>query len=127
VSQSALTTAQRTIDEKSTRKYTAVVTDENNNAIGSSNLTTLTLTLYVHPTLAIVNGRNAQNVLNANGVTVDASGNLIWLMTPADTTIQDDSHTLEDHVSLFEWTYGGGAKRGQHEVKWIIANSAKVS
>lgn len=114
------------IAEKTSAKITAVVQDEDGNGISSGSLDTLTLTLYQKDTDNYINSRNKQNVLNANGVTVDASGNLAWEMSPEDTQIVGSGNG-EIHVALFEWTWSGGAKAGRHLIEHKVVNVDKVS
>lgn len=117
-----------TFPEKTSQAVLVDILDQNGDPIPLASITTLTLTLYNRITLAIINARNAQNVLNANGVSVHAtSGVATWTMVPADNVMGDDTLSVEDHVALFEWTYAAGAKRGQHEALITIVNSAKVT
>ena len=115
------------VHEKSTRVYTATIEDENGNAIPSSSLTTLLLTLYSQHSGTIINSREGQNVLNANNVTVDANGLLTWTMQPDDNQILDNTLTSERHKALFEFTYSAGAKSGKHEVVFVVDNLSKVT
>lgn len=110
-----------TVPEQTTQKYTGTLKDENGAAIPGSALTTLTLTLYEASTHQIINSRNAQNVLNLNGVTVDSNGVLTWIMAPADNAHLGQAQR-ELHVALFEWTYDSG-KRGQHEASFYIQDT----
>jgi len=119
-------TVFKDILEKTTRKVTCVVVDENDAAIPAASLSTLTLTLYSLHTLAVVNSRNAQNALNANNVTVDANGVLTWEIQSADNQILDATRDVEIHRALFEWTWAGGAKAGKHEVDLHVKNLHKV-
>jgi hypothetical protein len=114
------------VAEKTTQKYTATIKDENGTAIPAASLTTLTLTLYEQTTQTIINSRNQQNVLNLQGVTVDAQGLLTWVMTPADNAHLGVAQK-EQHVALFEFTYAAGAKRGQAEVLFEVTNTARVT
>lgn len=115
------------VNEKVTARYTADVQDHEGNAIAGSSLTTLTLTLYDKATGTIINNRNAQNVLNVNGVTVDGSGNLVWVMTPDDNAILTAASKVEKHIALFQWTWDSGAKAGKHEVTIQVKNLTKVT
>src|SRR5262245_59212592 len=115
----------KNILEKTSRKYTAVLKDLDGVSIPSATLNTLHLTLYSIHSLAIINSRQAQNVLNANQVTVDANGNLAWEMLPANNAILDDSLATEIHRALFEWTWAG-TKSGAHEVDFQVRNLNKV-
>ncbi len=112
--------------EGATARYSAVLKDETDTVIPAASLTALTLTLYNVATGAIINSRNAQNVLNANNVTVDASGNLVWTVQPGDNAIVDTSLDREDHVALFKFEWSSPTKRGYHQVVLRAQNMAKV-
>ena len=116
-----------TVREKTTRRYTAVLKDETGAAIGSGTLSSLKLTLYNKADGSIINTRNQQNVLNANGVTVDSSGNLTWTMDPADNPVIDAVKDYEEHVALFEIGWSGDAKKNNHEVIIRVENVNKIT
>jgi len=125
-----LTRAQRRVNEATTDLYEAVIEDENGDAIAAASLTTLTLTLWDKLTGTVINSRNAQNVLNTNGVTVDASGNLVWTMTPADNALTGTTLTngqIEEHLAEFIWTWAAGVKKGNHQVQIDVLALDKVS
>ena len=122
--------------ESSTARLTAVVEDETETAIPSASLDTLTLLLYDQRTQiaspgttgAVINGRNRQSVLNANGGTVDASGNLEMLLSPADNVIIGTGEgQSERHVALFEYTYAAGLKSGKEEILIDVFNYARTT
>lgn len=116
--------------EKTTPRYTAILQDDTGAPLPAVSLTTLTLTLYViksDGTTQIVNSRTAQNVLNANNVTVDGSGNLVWAIQTADTAILDDTLPVEQHIALWTWTWATGAKTGRHELILVVKNLGQVS
>lgn len=114
------------IPMKSSAWYKAVLRDRNDAVIGSAALTGLTLTYYcLNPDLTIINSRTAQNVLNANGVTLDSNGNLEWAKTTLDT-IMVTSNASENHVALFEWV-GASVGSGKHEVVFRIERLNKVA
>ena len=117
----------KNILEKTSRKYSAVLRDLDGVIIPNTSLSTLTLTLYSIHSLAVINSRNAQNVLNANDVSVDVIGNLTWEMQPADNAILDPTLQTEIHRALWEWTWAGGAKAGKHEVDFQVRNLNKVT
>lgn len=112
--------------ERVSVKYTATIKDEAGTAIPGSALTALTLTLYSVHSGTIVNSRNDQNVLNANGVTVDEAGLLTWIMDPLDNQVLDTAFAYERHRALFEWTWSGGTKAGKHEVDFLVQNLGQV-
>lgn len=110
------------INEKDTGKYSITLKDEAGVAIPGSALTTATLTLQVLHTAAIVNTRNAQNIKNANNVTISEAGVLDWLIQIADATILDDTKKIEIHRALFLFTWGSPTKSKAHEMDLEIEN-----
>lgn len=115
------------IDEEESGSYTAtIVGNDGATPLPAATLLTFTLTLYVikqDGTDQILNGRNLQNVLNANNVTVDAVGQVVWTIQPADTVLVE-AIPFERHHALFEWTWADGA--GKHEVILKVRNLRRV-
>lgn len=114
--------------ERTTPAFTAtLVGDDGVTPVPGSTLSTLTLTLYCEDAdLTIVNARDAQNVLQANGVTVDEAGLLTWVLSAADLAILHDALPFERHIALFQWTWPT-SKAGKFECVFSIRNLAKVS
>ena len=111
--------------EKTTGHYTGVLTDDDATVLPAASLVTLTLSLYAILTdgsLSYI--RNAQNVLNANNVTVDSNGNINWHWQVADTTLIEDL-PFERHIALFTWTTSGST--GRHEFVLNVQNLVAVS
>ena len=79
-------------------------------AIVKASLLTLAATLYDETTKAIINGRNAQSVLDVNGGTVASNGALTLRLQPLDAVVVGsvDTGEMEAHVLLIEWTYSDG-------------------
>lgn len=115
------------IDEKETPVYTAILTDENGAVIPGASLTQALLTLYDVETGAIVNGRNLQNVLNANDVTIDAAGLLTWAIQIADVTLLVGAAPRAIHRALFQFFWQGNARHKPHEVELVIRNLDKLA
>jgi hypothetical protein len=115
------------VNEKVTARYSAIIQDETETALAGSNLQTLTLTLYDKATGTIINSRNDQDVLNTNGVSVDGSGNVVWIMEPEDNAVVTATSKVEKHIALFEWTWDSGNKEGRHEVVLQVKNLTKVT
>jgi hypothetical protein len=115
-----------TIRERCTHLYTATIADEAGAAIPGGSLTSLTLTLYDKASGSIINGRNAQNVLNANGVAVDGAGQVAWTISEADSVHLAGNGRVETHVALFRWTYASGAKAGHAEVYLQVQDTPRV-
>lgn len=116
------------VAEKTTCRITAAVVDEAGLPLTSSDLTTLTLTLYV-PTgaQAIINSRNGTNILNSGPGQIDGNGILTLTLEPLDNAILDATLPHETHRALIQWTWSGGNKAGRHELDFRVRNLSKVS
>lgn len=123
-----ITTLVNEILEKTSPKITATIQDEDDVGIPAASLDTLTLTLFNFDDTAktIINSRTAQDVLNANNVTVDGSGNLVWSVQALDTIIVGTA-AYERHRAVFGWTYNSGAKNGKHIIDMTIKNLIKTT
>lgn len=98
-----------TFDEGQTGTLSGVLRDEFDNPIGSNDLLTLTLSIIDSVTQTVINSRYRQDALNANDVTLDALGNLVWSIQTEDNIIVSSESipgTVERHEVLFEWTWG---------------------
>lgn len=115
------------IDEEESGQYTATVTGNDGvTPLPVLQILTLTLTVYVvkqDGTEQIINGRNQQNVLNANNVLVDVGGGLTWTIQPGDTTLVE-AIPYETHFALFEWTFAEG--QGKHLIAVRVRNLRRV-
>lgn len=114
------------LGERMTSFITGTLSDPAGVSLPASQLTTLTLTLYNLADGAIINSRNGENVLNANGGTVDAEGNLLMELTPNDTVILTAGNRYETHIALFLFTWAAGARTGGHEFEHTVGDLAKV-
>lgn len=93
-------------------------------ALGASALDTLTLTLHDECTQAIINEREAQDVLNVNGGEVTEAGVFTLRLDPDDTVILDDDNAKEWHVALLTWTWTVNSVEytGRAEIKHRVKN-----
>lgn len=123
----ATTTDLGHVRERSSGVYSAQLLDQDGVAIPAASLVTLTLTLSVKDTGDIINSRSAQNVLNTNNVTVDASGNLVWTVQPADHAVVATGRKVERHRAVFDFTWSSGTKRDWHAIEWLVEADPKVS
>lgn len=111
--------------EGGTGKYTGTLTQEDGETIvPGSVLDSLTLTLKDITTGQVINSRNAQNVLNANNVTVDENGLLTWTLLPADLPFLRKNpppfdSDVEVHIAVFEWTWNN-TKAGRKKVFILV-------
>ena len=114
-------------DELTTPTHQFTILDEAGTAIPDADLDTLVLTFYNRADEAIINSRDAQNVLNANQVVVVA-GVVTWSMLTLDTIIVDDTLVHEYHVALWEWTYSPATPTlsGKHETRLRTRNLVRV-
>lgn len=87
-------------------------------------LTAMTLTLYELTTGAIINGRDATNIKNANGGTVAPDGSWALTLSGADMACVLVT-TSEKHIALIEWTDDAG-NDGNAEIEFEVMNLQKV-
>ena len=117
------------INERETGTYTATVTGNDGvTAIPAVSISTFVLSLYAilaNGTVTFINGRNDQNVLNANNVTISGAGLLTWAIQVADTAIQEATLPFERHIALWEWVTTAGAA-GKHEIILVVKNLSQV-
>ena len=113
--------ANFSVNQGSTFLYQATLKDETGTGIPAASLATFILTYYDFTTGQIINGRAAQNILNANGVTINASGNVAWTGTPSDSVVVSNRYAEELHVALLQWTYG--SKGGSYRMGLLIQNT----
>lgn len=103
------------ISEKSTFRYSGVLADADGNPVPLSAMESLTLTWYEQTTGDAINGRSHQNVLNANNVTMDEDGNIIWFAQAADTLCVTTLQT-EIHVAEFYAVWNTGSLSWQDQI-----------
>lgn len=112
--------------EQTTAQLTLQLTDEADVAIAKADLASLTLTLYDRATGTVLNGRNAQTVLDANGGSVSATGLVTLLLSDADNALASQSRSGETHVALLLWTTASGTRRGAKEIAFTVINQMKL-
>jgi hypothetical protein len=110
------------VNERTTAEYKGYLQTITGAAMPGSDLDTLTLTLIDASTQTIINNRNAQNVLNTNGVTIGQDGLITWTIDPADNPIHDDRLEVELHRAIFIATWNGGAGEMTHVVDLWVTN-----
>lgn len=124
-----ITTIQDEILEGSTPTISGTLTNKAGVAIPLTDLLTLKLTLYSldDSTFPIINGRDAQDVKNANRVTVSSGGVMDWNLAPADSGILNSALGKEKHRAVFKWTYNESAveQTGIHIIDFKVKNIQK--
>lgn len=108
------------IREGTTCALTATLRDEAGAAVPGASLQSLLLTLYRRRDGKILNGRQRQNILNANGGVVDAAGKLTLTLGGLDNAVLDPAARLEEHACLLEFTYAGGTKPGTDRIGFHV-------
>lgn len=113
--------------ERTSAQYTATLQDALGVAIPLAVIVSAVLTLEDVATSTIINSRNAQNVLNANNVTIHAtSGLLTWSIQPEDNPIVTSSEEYELHRAVFSVVYSG-TQRTVHEVYVLVRNMSRTT
>lgn len=122
-----LSKAETTVNERSSFLFTGKIVDEAGSPIPGSSLSSLTLTLFNAADKSIINSRDDQNVLNANEVTVNESGDLTWNSVAGDSPIVGSVGIgqTEHHVAMFEWTWGSN-RRGSHLLNIYVVQLHEV-
>lgn len=87
---------------------------------------TLTVTLYDYRDKSIINSRDHVDILDVNGGSVDAEGNVIWELEEGDTPIVHSDSNLETHEALFEWSWDSGNSKQKHVIQHAVINLTKV-
>lgn len=116
------------IDEGESCNVTAVPKDMAGAAIAKANLATLTATLVDENTGDVINSRDAQSVLDANGGTVASDGTLTLRLQPADSAIvtTGDAGTIEGHILRLTWTWSDGVMTRTGVQEWGIKVQRKA-
>lgn len=114
--------------EGTTPDYRAHLVDVNEDPVPGDALDFLTLKYFNEYSEVYINGREGFSVHNANGVTIDDAGLMVWRLRPEETVILDDSLHQEPHIALFEFSWAGpsGPEYGKHVVRFLIQNISKV-
>jgi len=102
---------------------TALLTDATGANLDTASVLTLTATLVNATTGAVINSRNAQTILNANGGSLADNGDgnalLTLKLSPADNAnVGTTAGNLEIHYLLVTWTWqdsDGDTQTGKHE------------
>ena len=96
--------------------------------VPKSSVVSLFLTLYDEFTKTIINSRDKQNVLDANGGAIDANGEFTMQLDPIDNIIVDPTKAInqETHVALFQFTFDGGFQTGIQEVFFEVNNTGTI-
>lgn len=113
--------------ERTSGKYTATIQDAAGTALPLASIVSAVLTLTDIKTGTVINSRDAQDVLNANNVTIhNTSGLLTWSLQPADNVIVTSSEEWELHLAVFDIVYSTD-QRLVHKAYILVENISGVS
>lgn len=100
----------KSIDQGESCIVTATMTDTTGADLSTASVLTLTATLLNASNGAVINSRNAQDILNTNGGVLadngDGSATLTLSLLPADNpNVAAAVGSLEEHYLLITWTW----------------------
>lgn len=106
---------------------TITLRDEAGQAIGSTVINTLTLTLYDKSGSApdIVNGVEEVNIKNTGRGQLSSTGVLTLTLTPQDTALIDATHAYEVRGALVRYTWANETKADAIEITFYIRNLSR--
>ena len=113
--------------EDSVAMVSATLKDEAGGAITDNRMTALRMWLF-DANGAVINSRSDVDVLNANGATLDASGNFELRLTASDNPIVDSSAgTYERHVLLLKKVWDvANPQQDWDEIEIFVKNLQRV-
>ena len=100
------------VHERMRGDYSFDLRDRHGVIVPGSVLTAARMSLYltspVGTPVVFVNGRQSQDILNTNNVTIDEAGHLTWDIQSADTAMSDVTIFFEPRIAVFtlEWPEG---------------------
>ena len=108
------------VDEGESCDLTIVLYDATAVALVKASIITLTVTLLDQLTGAVINSRNAQDILDANGGALATDGTLVLRLQPLDNTNVNATPVgeIEKHEVTIKWTWNDGVlvadRTGKH-------------
>ena len=127
----SVTTFAEPLHQGETAVYTVQFQGPGATAIADTDFAGLELSYVDEESHIIVNGRNTQDVLNMNNVTLSATALLTWNIQAADTAFVDPTGTrkIEFHRAIFRATFdiGSGPEVAYHEVRIPVRRAFAVT
>lgn len=90
-----------------------------------ANLFAMTLTLQLDDG-TIINAVDGVNIKNTGRGTIDAAGNLLIRLVPADNPIVDDTLIEELHVAFVHFEWNGGSSKSWQEIAFNVRNAVAL-
>lgn len=116
------------VHERIRGDYGFTISDRNGIVVPAATLTSATMSLYLTSPngvgLIYVNGRQNQNILNLNNVTIDNDGRVTWDIQSSDMAIIDPFIFFEPRIAVFELVWPDGIIL--HEVTFNVRNVPNV-
>lgn len=118
------------VSEGQSCDFVLTPTDPDGAAIDANDLLTLTLTLYDDESDAVINSREDQDILDANGGTIEEDLTVTVRLDGDDNVIVGSASEdeIERHVARFEYTYNDGeqTRTGKAERVFGVKKLASV-
>lgn len=93
------------VDEGESIRLEGTLTKPGGVALEEGNLESLTVTLLNKSDNSVINSRNEQNIINANGGTIDEEGNFTFTLSASDNILLDESARTEEHILIFKFSW----------------------
>lgn len=97
-----------TVDQGESIVLAATFYDPDGNQFNKAALSAVTVTLLDEDN-EVINSREDQNVIDANGGTLATDGSFELALTPADNPIVDETNAQEEHTLILKWQWVDGA------------------
>lgn len=116
------------VAEQTTQVIRIFVTDRTGALVPSMAYDSITVTLREEQTGEIINNRNGQNALNANGFTLPEDGVIEWKLSTDDTAIVGPTRVgqAERHKLTMTLVWDNGDETTQIEVVTLVYNLRSV-
>ncbi len=112
------------VHERIRGDYSFEIRDRDGVVVPGSALTSARMSLYLNYDTPVsgrfVNGRELQNVLQMNDVTISEVGKVVWDIQSADMAIVNETFNFEQRVAVFELVWSRGLIL--HEVAFNVRN-----
>lgn len=123
-----LTSLTKYVNAGNSTRHTITLYDYDNDTLAKASIQTLTLSLVNEADGAVINGRDAVDILDANGGTVSAAGVVTLKLQPTDNVMvsTDDN---EAHIAIITWTWTDPqavSQTNSHNFKMTIYKDLKA-
>jgi len=121
-------TANDFVNERTSAVFTTVFKRLGAKPLLPLSIDSLTMTLFAKdlPGKPVINSRQDQNILNANGGVLQLDGCFRLLLGVADNIVMNSALSAEIHRMSFKWTYLNSTRTGRKEVDFTLRNLSKL-